>query len=296
MPETVFHEEITEEIKQNLEEQKKPALKEEQKQETKTEIKPEQKQEKKQETKSDPPEVHIEKLNAALRENREEAKRLREERKRDSEKLASLEQGWNKFQEALKKNEAPSYEKDPLENLRLEKERLSKEVEDLKGFRKSHEETVSRQTQMQRFQEQVRSQVYEFESRTPDYNDAFTHVVEVEKSRLEALGVAPENIPQALGAWEAQTAALALRNGKNPGEVIYQLAQRLGYKAQGGEKKQEKSLEDLKRVSEGQEASKSLSGGGGEAELSLESLAMMDEEQLTSFVTKNWSKLAKAQK
>lgn len=294
---TVFSEVMDDEVKQNLEEQKKPEPKPEVKHEpeAKTEVKTEVKEEK---PVKDSPETQIEKLNAALREQREEAKRLKEERKRDAEKLTSLEQGWTKFQEALKKSEnaPPPYEKDPLENLRLEKERLSKEVDELKGFRKSQEETTSRQTQMQRFQEQVRSQVYEFESRTPDYNDAFTHVVELEKSRLEALGVPAEHLPQALGAWEAQTAALALRNGKNPGEVIYQLAQRLGYKPKAGEKKQEKSLEDLKRFSEGQEAAKGLSGGGGEAELSLESLATMDEDQLTQFVTKNWSKLAKAQK
>ena len=79
----------------------------------------------------------------------------------------------------------------------------------------------------------------------------------------------------------------------NPAQAVYELASKYGYKAKVQESKKEK--ENLKTIAEGQEASKSLASGKGDATLSLETMAQWSEDQFDEFVNdpKKWRSLSR---
>mgnify|MGYP001566745922 CR=1 FL=1 len=114
--------------------------------------------------------------------------------------------------------------------------------------------------------------------------------IKAEEMRLS--GMPEENVANQLGIWEAQFAALAIQSEKSPSEQLYLLAQRLGYK----QKTPSKSDADkkLESVQKGQEAAKTLDGGGSGTEFSLATLEQMSDEQIAAIARdpKKWAKVA----
>jgi myosin heavy subunit len=129
----------------------------------------------------------------------------------------------------------------------------------------------------------IASQVNEYKKSSPDYDDALQHVIEARRSELVQMG-ANEYEAQQRVAMEAQEIALnALRSGRNPAAVVYELAKLRGYSAKQVSNK-------LQTVAKGQEASQSLSGASGGAEkagLNLAELDQMDDDQFDKWWAKN---------
>lgn len=206
----------------------------------------------------DDPETKYRNLQAALREEREEKKRLKAQIEEISSKTAGLEELKKQLEEqrraAQEAAERAKFEEDPANYLKSELERVRQEQEKLQ-----HQTVEQRQAQEQetRFLQAVSSQVQQFKTQTPDYDDAFRYAHDRRVEELKILGV-PESEVEAVFVQESFALAnQAMQQGRNPGEVVYQLAKHWGYKNTPKESP-EKTIE---RLEAGQKAAKTLNGG-----------------------------------
>jgi len=274
--------------------------------ETKTE-KPEVKEEKaeqkeepkdtSEDSKADDP--HAENHRKALKQTREELKKLkREKAESDAQREKELSEMREKFRawtEAVNKQNQPEpakFEEDPANHLKQEAEMTKRELQELRQWRNQQEQVYAQQAAMNQFQQRLRADEIQFAQETPDYDNAAQHVAQVWMSEFEIMGIPQEQRSQAYLFKVAQFANAAIRRGDSPAECVYELAKRVGYQPQKPEKPEsEKKIESIQK---GQEASKSLGNGKPDADFSLESLAGMSAEDIERFVRdpKAWKKLA----
>lgn len=167
-------------------------------------------------------------LNAALRETRGENKHLKDT-------LAQLQQRLEKLE---KPPAEPEKEPDFLEDPAGVVNKLAKRLDESEKQRKEREEAEAsqreQQQQAQKTWNKVISSETEFAAKTPDYHHALAHVrgILTEQVRLANPEATDEQIAQHIQIQEAQGAVHILRQGRNPSEVYYQYAQKLGYKPQ----------------------------------------------------------------
>lgn len=111
--------------------------------------------------------------------------------------------------------------------------------------------------QQQRYVAQVHEAVEEAEaaaaSRYPDYEQAAEHLANFEVGKLTAIGVDPDTARENVYQQFIDLSAQAMRAGRDPGELVYQLAKSAGFSARNAR------VDNLQR---GQAAARSMSGGG----------------------------------
>lgn len=139
----------------------------------------------------------------------------------------------------------------------------------------------------------------------PDFLAAYQHAREARVSELCALGYAPQEALAITFDNEAEVISNAFASGHNPAQVIYDYAQRHGYRGGPGPVQHGTRMapgpapamseaEKVALAARGQAASKSLSnaGGGSAGTLTLEALAgMSDEEFAEATKGDRWQKL-----
>lgn len=222
---------------------------------------------------------------------------LLEERREWKERYASLEKQLTtqaelnaKGQERLEKlaqaiagkqadsTAPPQFEHDPLGNLKYGTETALNTVQELKQWKEQQEAEQKQRVQFESFRSAVNSREQDFAKDHPDYWQAAEHVVKAQKEMLELYGVPPEQLNAALAQQISAIAANALRAGKNPAEVTYELAKRQGFRA--GQKQP-----DIATLAKGVEAAKTVpSGKESFSEMSLEALAQMADEDFDKLV------------
>lgn len=131
-----------------------------------------------------------------------------------------------------------------------------------------------------------RADAAQFESRTPDFRAAYSHLLASRAQELAALGYSdPRAIHDALMADEFAVAQTALARQQSPAEIIYSLARQRGFaggRGRGGER--------LASIERGQAAHKSLSatgGASGDADITAESLLKMPMDEFEAWCTRN---------
>lgn len=85
--------------------------------------------------------------------------------------------------------------------------------------------------QLQNFQTSIRSVREDFTKITPDFPKAYEHLRMVQSEDMRSLGHTEAAIQDALLRGELNIAQTALRAGKNPAAVMYDMAKRHGYTA-----------------------------------------------------------------
>ncbi len=134
---------------------------------------------------------------------------------------------------------AGTFDDDPLENLN---DRLSKfEQRDLAA-----QQQAQQAEQMNRLMQETSAKVATFREEVPDYDDALDFVLKGRAADLRATGMADADIGKVIDAESAFIADQALRAGKNPGEVVYALAQNRGYSGAGRARGGSKGMEDVR--------------------------------------------------
>lgn len=198
------------------------------------------------------------------------------------EKLAQVLQG--KTEQA-----PPQFEQDPLGNLKHGADTALTEVQNLKQWKEQFEAQQKQQAQFEAFRSTVNSHEQAFAKNHDDYWQAAEHVVKTHREQLELMGVPQDQITQVLSQQLSGIAATALRTGKNPAEVTYELAKRSGFKA--GQKQP-----DIATLAKGVEAAKTVPSGKQDMSLSLESLSNMSDEDFDRLVDdpKSWAKVGRA--
>ena len=80
------------------------------------------------------------------------------------------------------------------------------------------------------FSEQVGQLVHHYRSQQPDYDDAYQFVISRRVNDLNLMGVSRSQIAQQIESESEQLAVQAVNSGKNPAQLIYEIARSWGYK------------------------------------------------------------------
>lgn len=220
---------------------------------------------------------------AALHEEREKRKKAQEEARKREADFERLRGRLEVIEERARQVERPAEAPDPL-----------KDLEELKSFKHQVERQRHEQAQLSDMISRYSTAAKEFEAETPDFKDAYQHVVKSRIEELQAMGYPPQQAVQIAHANEAEMVAMALNQGANPAERIYALAKVRGYTAKPAKQATPTPAEKLETVQKGQQAARSLSNAPGSASKpgSLEALLEMSDEEFDEATKGNkWPKL-----
>jgi hypothetical protein len=208
----------------------------------------------------DTPEEQIDKLTKALNAERAERRQL-------STKVGAIddlkEAVMRLREEKLKTPEepVPDYEEDPLGHMQHKLKEYDSELGSAKD-QISQQQEVNKHLQLA---QQVNAMESSFRATHPDYDDAMNHLRETRKDELTLFGITDEQqIEAELQSNARNIAMVAMQQGKNPAELIYQLATRAGYKATKAPSNTGETT--LETVLKGQETASQTLSKGGEAE------------------------------
>lgn len=186
----------------------------------------------------------------------------------------------------------PALNDDPLGHLVGTIDRQQREIAQLSQ--------VAQQTTAQQQQAQLIAQVQmhaaaaeqQFRQAAPDYDAAAQHLLAQRDSELEDAGFGDPVQRQALLQQEALGIAVrAIQQGRNPAEMIYELAKLRGYQkaeAQPAAQQQPSAAERLQQINAGQQQSRSVGAMRGSAPPSLTSQRVleMSDKQFAEFLAK----------
>lgn len=221
---------------------------------------------------------------AALHEARTEIKELKS-------RLGAVDQLKLQFEELRKANTpppepVPDYNDDPFGYTKHQLEQQAQTQQSILQ-RMQQNETIHQQQQLI---STVGTMENEFKQTHQDYPEAFNFIKELRRAELEEYGITDQDtVIKDLNASAANITLTALRQNKNPAEVIYNLAKRYGYKGPAIPVPPPPPSKLLDIVEKGQQiAGKTLSTGGqGPDTLTAESLLTMEGDEFD----RNWEKL-----
>lgn len=232
----------------------------------------------------------------ALREARSENKELRKELDAMKGVVAEGDKKLQKFIESVSKRASedtgPKFEDDPAGALKHENELLKNQITEINAKLAKQAEAGDSQNKMQQFASFVTAREQAFSKEQPDYFKAAEYVAEVWRDEFREAGYKDEEIPQLVFGKSLAVTNKAAQSQKDPAATIYNIAKRYGFtaKQQDDPKKEEvKGESKLEQIKRGVEVSKTGGGGNGPDDLSLASLAQMDDEQIEKLVSdKDW--------
>jgi hypothetical protein len=231
----------------------------------------------------------------ALHEERMKRKEIQSKLETQAQRLTKMEEGWNRLMQRMQQEnqpKPPSFDEDPLEALRHQQEQQAKYLQQQHQTEQQRQQDYELNQRYQAFVNQCAEAVEEFKKSTPDYLDAYGYLKETRVKEFEALGYNQKQISQLIHDDEAAIAANAFQSGKNPAELIYNLAKTRGFQTPTQKQQAEQKMQ---QINKGVQMSKSLNSAGGKVsnDISLDALAQMSNDEFESFVAKNWDKVAK---
>lgn len=229
---------------------------------------------------------------AALHQARSEIKEMRE-------KYAKMEQVFQRFaqmQEHAEQPKLPSLEENPVAYFEARNQQLEQTIHQLKETQQQFEARQAQEAQEAQFRYAVQAVESEFAKANPDYADAIYHLrSQIYQDALNR-GATPQEAEASLMQQMHVMIINAAQVGINPAKMVYHMAQVRGFKSKQAEPQRQEqhaqsSAEKIASINKGQAAAKSLSstGGKGKAELTLEAMAEMDDDELA----KHWGQIKK---
>lgn len=143
------------------------------------------------------------------------------------------------------------------------------------------------------FQTYLNTDERSFKADKPDFDDAITFLHKSRMEELQAIGYDQQTAAQMVTADARAIALNAIQTGRRPAEAFYNVAVLRGHKAgAGGGAANGEGADKVRRLSEAQDASQSLSRGGsapgGNGVLTLESIDRMTDDEFQDLIrTKN---------
>ena len=239
----------------------------------------------------------------ALHEERERRKELQrnlalaqQERERERQ---ILEARFQQIQHAIAQQNAPKppeYDVDPLGNVKHTLDETQNELKQLREFQQQEWARQQQNFQRQQYVGQITHAVNqaeaEFAQETPDYLEAVKYFKSQRAQQLNALGYDQAQVAEIMGHEALSIADTAIRNGRSPAEVAYQMAQASGWKKPETEKPAE-NVQKMETLQKGTKAAQSLGSGGTPAgKLTVDAVAQMSDDEFGDFMKSGgWSKL-----
>ncbi len=238
---------------------------------------------------------------AALREERDLRKQMQQELAEQREASKKMSDAFQKLVDAADGKTAqpepqiPSYEDDPIGHLNAKLEQANSKIDSLSKSTDQINTSVEQQKQFNDFMNSYQTKTQTFMAENTDYMDAYKHLVAEIKTDYELQGLSEAEAISAANQAELQLADQLMRQGKNPAETIYQMAQRRGYQraqtqAAPVQDKVAKQAANMDRVERGMKASRSIStkGVSPNNRMSLEEIASLSDDE---FDQVDWSKV-----
>ena len=180
----------------------------------------------------------------------------------------------------------PNADEDPLGYIKWLGEKVT---EASKTATQVREQTAEVQDQ-QRLVSTYQQDAVRFAKATPDFGDAYSHLISSRDQELQLYGVAnQQDRARIIQQEEAQLVRNAMQAGKSPAEVVYGLAKTRGYAVKAPPAQEQSSAADeVSRLAAVAAASKSLSNAGGRAggELNAKALAEMSDAEFQAIYEK----------
>ncbi len=231
-------------------------------------------------------------IGAALKEAREQNKTLHKELDTMKALIGAADTKLAKFMETVSKKAeaaAPKFEDDPAGALKAENEELKKGLAEVQQRLAKQDQAGDNASKLQMFAAHVQGQEKEFSKENKDYYEAADYVAALWRDEFVESGFPEKDVPQMVFQKSLAMTHSAVNAGKNAAEAIYKIAKRNGFAAaakQEDAKKDEKSegASKLEAIRKGQDAAKANGGGKGPDDLTLASLAQMDDDQIEKLV------------
>jgi hypothetical protein len=166
--------------------------------------------------------------------------------------------------------ERPDPEEDPIGYLKYVEGLIATGEERQAQEKQQTEARQQAQRQVQAIVSAVEEHENDFRELTTDYDDAAEHLYAAKKAEYMEAGDSDAEAHTAVMQEFLTRSRRALETGKNPAEIVYNLAKRAGYTPKGGEAK-------LDAIERGQKRTSPLSrgGSGGNGELTMESVSKL---------------------
>lgn len=232
---------------------------------------------------------------AALHEERERRKDLAKRLEENESKTKRMEEAFQKLiQNNQPKEEIPSYEDDPLQNLRAEQQKIESKLKQTDEYINRQQLERQHQEAYNQFAVKCTESTSAFLNEKPDYKEAYDYLRLNRYNELQALGFNSQQALEAINIDEENIALKAYQDNVNPAERIYKLAEYRGYKnsPKESDNKNNQNKQKLEQIEKGQVLAKSLNGVGGGATESTMSLAKLAELEGPDF-DKQWQIMKK---
>lgn len=229
---------------------------------------------------------------AALHEERERRKVAEEARRQLEQNQIRMDERLKLINERLnppaQPREIPDPDKDALGALKA----TAEEVKTFREFQQQQQQQMQQNQYVQDVMMRASSHEAEFMKQMPDYGEASVYLKKSRADELSAIGMTPFQIQETLKGESLQLADAAMKQGKNPAEMVYTLAKSRGYARTGAQVVQaqpQADAEKFAKIAQGQKANTSLGNVGStptRPELSGKDLLAMSEDQFSSWLEK----------
>jgi DNA repair exonuclease SbcCD ATPase subunit len=171
---------------------------------------------------------------------------------------------WRKERQGKEQEqEAQKFEEDPVGTLKEQVDELKRERETAKT---EGEKAREQHEVLSRVQNTTAQLADDYMKENPEYPDAYQYMMEARQHELKMLGIAPDQIQNTINQEALQLSIRALQQGRNPAEIIHELAKSRGFVARKKDDDDSDLEKKLEKIEKGQENASTLAGGGGEAE------------------------------
>ena len=225
-------------------------------------------------------------VRTALRDERQQKSQLQQRLQGMESQLGDVQQlrdELNTYRQSYQQNEQQDkFNDDPANFLKQRVDELDQKHQDLLNqSQQANQEALAFNNEMNA----IRSQTSQYAQQTPDYNERFNFVQNRRMKEFELLGVPQEQWQTQLENESIQLARVAMQQGRNPAELLSELASHWGYQGQTAPQppNQETNEQNLTRLEQGQKAASTLSSGGQSDDSLLKRIENMSDKEFDDY-------------
>ena len=225
-------------------------------------------------------------VRTALRDERQQKSQLQQRLQGMESQLGDVQQlrdELNTYRQSYQQNEQQDkFNDDPANFLKQRVDELDQQHQDLLNqSQQANQEALAFNNEMNA----IRSQTSQYAQKNPDYNERFNFVQNRRMKEFELLGVPQEQWQTQLENESIQLARVAMQQGRNPAELLSELASHWGYQGQTAPESpnQETNEQNLTRLEQGQKAASTLSSGGQSDDSLLKRIENMSDKEFDDY-------------
>lgn len=215
----------------------------------------------------------------ALHEERRKRQEIESNFRQLQQNQAVLEQRYQQLWQAQQPQaKVPDKNEQPLEYFDHTLSQTQHELQQMREWHQSQANMQAQQQQAHNLATWARNEAQAFAADKPDFKGAYEHVLQLRAKEFQAMGVPTHEIAPRIAHYELGLFYQAHQAGRNPGEIVYEMARATGYS------QKPVAADKVSQINKGMEASKTLgSGGVGGGMPTPEQILDMSEDEFAKF-------------